>query len=183
MPPPPPPVVFQARVVNALRCENRPIAPPHSVRGSAAHPLRVRLDMRGVLLHPCNVSWCAQVDNRKEAFSNLTNQQAEALAARLVPPSSHAPPSSRSTPPHSPHPLLVLAIGGRFFFLFFTLGTGPRRFLSLKLSHTRVCGPQIRTRLSTTAHFCEVVVLTIGGRLSSPPRRQSVPRRRSARSR
>ena len=51
-------------------------------------------------------------------------------------------------------------------FLFFTLVTGPRRSLSLKLSDTRVYEPQIRARLGTTAHFCEVVVRT-----TLPPRR------------
>ena len=40
-----------------------------------------------------------------------------------------------------------------FFFFFFTLVTGPRRSLSLKLSDTRVCASQIRARLGTTAHF------------------------------
>ena len=45
-----------------------------------------------------------------------------------------------------------------FFFFFFTLVTGPRRSLSLKLSDTRVYAPQIRARLGTTAHFFEVVV-------------------------
>ena len=44
-----------------------------------------------------------------------------------------------------------------FFFFSFTLVTGPRRSLSLKLSDTRVYEPQIRARLGTTAHFCEVV--------------------------
>ena len=48
-----------------------------------------------------------------------------------------------------------------FFFFFFTLVTGPRRSLSLKLSDTRVYGPQIRARLGTTAHFFEVVVLKL----------------------
>ena len=48
-----------------------------------------------------------------------------------------------------------------FFFLFFTLVTGPRRSLILKLSDTRVYGPQIRARLGTTAHSCEVVVLKL----------------------
>ena len=43
----------------------------------------------------------------------------------------------------------------------FTLVTGPRRSLSLKLSDTRVYAPQIRARLGTTAHFCEVVVLKL----------------------
>jgi len=47
------------------------------------------------------------------------------------------------------------------FFVFFTLVTGPRRSLSLKLSDTRVYGPQIRARLGTTAHFCGVVVLEL----------------------
>ena len=39
---------------------------------------------------------------------------------------------------------------------FFTLVTGPRRSLSLQLSETRVYEPQIRARLGTTTHFCEV---------------------------
>jgi len=43
----------------------------------------------------------------------------------------------------------------RVFFFFFTLVTGPRRSLSLKLSDTRVYEPQIRARLGTTAHFCK----------------------------
>ena len=34
-----------------------------------------------------------------------------------------------------------------FFFFFFTLITGPRRFLSLKLSDTSGYEPQIRARL------------------------------------
>ena len=46
-------------------------------------------------------------------------------------------------------------------FFFFTLVTVPRRSLSRMLSDTRVCEPQIRARLGTTAHFCEVVVLTL----------------------
>jgi len=37
------------------------------------------------------------------------------------------------------------------FFFFFTLVTGPRRSLSLKLSDTSVYEPQIRARLGTTA--------------------------------
>ena len=44
------------------------------------------------------------------------------------------------------------------FFFFFTLVTGPRRSLSLKLSKTRVDEPQIRARLGTTAHLCKVIV-------------------------
>ena len=44
---------------------------------------------------------------------------------------------------------------------FFTLVTGPRRSLSLKLSHTRVYEPQIPARLVTTTHFCDVVVLRL----------------------
>ena len=43
--------------------------------------------------------------------------------------------------------------GGPYFFFFFTLVTGPRRSLSLKLSDTGVYEPQIRARLVTTAHF------------------------------
>ena len=34
-------------------------------------------------------------------------------------------------------------------FFFFTLVTGPRRFLSLKLSDTSVYEPQIRSRIGT----------------------------------
>ena len=40
-----------------------------------------------------------------------------------------------------------------FFFLLFTLVTGPRRSSSLKWSDARVYEPQIRARLVTTAHF------------------------------
>ena len=39
------------------------------------------------------------------------------------------------------------------FFFFFTLVTGARRSLNLKLSDTRVYEPQIRAHLGTTAHF------------------------------
>ena len=39
------------------------------------------------------------------------------------------------------------------FFFFFTLVTGPKRSLSLKLSDTRVDEPQIRACLGTTAPF------------------------------
>ena len=45
------------------------------------------------------------------------------------------------------------------FFFFFTLVTGPRRSLSLKLSDAIVYEPQIRAPLGTTAHLCKVVVL------------------------
>ena len=55
--------------------------------------------------------------------------------------------------------------GLRFFFcFFFTLVTGPRRSLSLKLSDTRVYEHQIR---GTTTHFCEVIVLEL--RAVRPP--------------
>jgi len=54
--------------------------------------------------------------------------------------------------------------GPHFFFFFVTLVTGPRKSLSLKLSDSRVYEPQLRARLGTTAHFCEVVVLKV------PPR-------------
>ena len=42
------------------------------------------------------------------------------------------------------------ARGRTLFFFFFTLVTGPRRALSLKLSDTRVYEPEIRTRLGRT---------------------------------
>ena len=42
------------------------------------------------------------------------------------------------------------------FLFFFTFVIDPRRSLSLKLSDARVNGPQIRARLVTTAHFCDV---------------------------
>jgi len=64
------------------------------------------------------------------------------------------------------HRLQLLPGSSAFFFLlFFTLGTGPRRSLSLKLIDTRVYAPQIRARLGTTAHFCRVE--TLSG--ASPP--------------
>ena len=52
----------------------------------------------------------------------------------------------------------VRTCDGIFLLFFFTLVTGPRRFLSLKLSDTGVYEPPVRARLGTTAHFCLVVV-------------------------
>ena len=52
-----------------------------------------------------------------------------------------------------------LGVHVAFFFFFSTLDTGPGRSLSLKLSDARVYEPQIRARLGTTAHLCEVVDL------------------------
>jgi hypothetical protein len=46
--------------------------------------------------------------------------------------------------------------GVLLFFLFLTLVTGPRRFLSLKLSYTRVCEPQIRARLSPVREWAQL---------------------------
>jgi len=64
----------------------------------------------------------------------------------------------------------TLSAGGAttFFLLFFTLVTGPRRSLNLKLSDTRVYAPQIRARLATTAHFCKAVALE----LTAVPKKQ-----------
>jgi len=62
----------------------------------------------------------------------------------------------------------------KVFVFFFTLLTGPRRSVSLKPSDTRVCEPQIRARLSTKAHFCEVVVLKLLRKV--PLRLPRVPR-------
>jgi len=83
------------------------------------------------------------------------------------------PPPSRTLYPE-PYPTRQSELPAFFFFFFtlvtgilllysrqvffFTLVTGPRRSLGLKLSDTRVYEPQIRARLGTTAHFCEVVV-------------------------
>jgi len=47
----------------------------------------------------------------------------------------------------------VMSATREFSFFFFTLVTGPRRSLSLKLSDARVYAPQIRARLGTTTHF------------------------------
>jgi len=52
--------------------------------------------------------------------------------------------------------------------LLYSLVTGPRRSLSLKLSDKRVYEPQIRARLGTAAHFCEVVVLKMRAVCLSP---------------
>ena len=45
-----------------------------------------------------------------------------------------------------------------------------REEASLKLSDIRVYEPQIRARLSNTAHFCEVVVQAAGKGRSEPHR-------------
>ena len=69
----------------------------------------------------------------------------------------------------------------RVFFFFFTLVTGPTRSLSLKLSDTRVYEPQIRARLGTTTHFCEVVGIDLevavddASRVHVPDRIQNLP--------
>ena len=80
------------------------------------------------------------------------------------------------TLPLSPIPNLLRSttltqLGGLFgdFFFFFTLVTGPRRSLSLKLNDTRVYEPQIRARLGTIAHFCKVVVGMTFSNTSPPP--------------
>ena len=44
---------------------------------------------------------------------------------------------------------------------FLTLVTGPRRSLSPELSDTGVYEPQVRARLVTAAHFCEVLVFKL----------------------
>jgi len=62
----------------------------------------------------------------------------------------------------------ALSPSHNFFFFFFTLVTGPRRSLGLKLSDTSVYAPQIRARLGTTAHFCRVVVLKLRAHLRTP---------------
>ena len=77
------------------------------------------------------------------------------------------PPYVLSRPRHPTHNRSVPT--SHSFFLFFTLVSGPRRSLSLKLSDTRVYEPQIRARLGTTAHFCEVVVLKLRAVPSTPP--------------
>ena len=43
-------------------------------------------------------------------------------------------------------------------FFFFTLVTGPRRSLSLKLSDTRVYEPQMRARLGTTRDLASLLL-------------------------
>ena len=48
-----------------------------------------------------------------------------------------------------------------YTFFLYTLVTGPRRSLCLKLSDTRVYEPHIRARLGTASHFFEVVVLIL----------------------
>ena len=74
----------------------------------------------------------------------------------------HGSPESRKPKPESAGLERVLALTPSTLLLFFiTLVAGPRRSLSLTLSDTRVYEPQIRARLGTTAHFCEVVVLKL----------------------
>jgi len=106
-------------------------------------------------------------------------------AARFPPP----PPPRMMLPPPPPARMMLPALCGStatssaaasasatgFILLLFsfTLVTGPRRSLGLKLSDTRVYEPQIRARLGTTAHFCEVVVLKL--RAVPPPARMMRP--------
>ena len=69
--------------------------------------------------------------------------------------------------------------GGSFsFFVFFTLVTGPRRSLSLKLSDTRVYAPQIQggSRPLWLAWSCPSQGVRGGGALSqAPPRTPPAP--------
>ena len=65
------------------------------------------------------------------------------------------------------------------FFFFFTLVTGPRRSLSLKLSDTKVYEPQIRARLGNH----NTTILVIGSKLVCPtvpniqaPHTQNIPK-------
>jgi len=60
-------------------------------------------------------------------------------------------PAARTRCPLNPEPLLS--------FFFFTLVTGPRRSLSLKLSGTRVYEPPIRAR-------CRAAVVSLGAVLA-----------------
>jgi len=63
----------------------------------------------------------------------------------------HPAPYTLHPTPYTPHPTPLMrcarsSLGGaRQCFFFFTLVTGPRRSLSLKLRDTRVYQPQIRT--------------------------------------
>ena len=45
------------------------------------------------------------------------------------------------------------------YFFFFTLFTGPRSSMSLKLGDESVQEPDIQARLGTTAHLCKAVDL------------------------
>ena len=64
---------------------------------------------------------------------------------------------------------------GSLFFFFFTLVTGPRKSLSLKLSDARVYEPQIRARLGTAASGCTRI--TVHPTSAPQQRRSEVPRR------
>jgi hypothetical protein len=74
--------------------------------------------------------------------------------------SSNIPSALRSTSRPTTHPasgfgLRDSGLGVLLPLLLLYSLTGPRRSLSLKLSDTRIYGPQIRARLVTTAHFCK----------------------------
>ena len=62
------------------------------------------------------------------------------------------------------------AVKKYFGFFFFTLVTGPRRSVSLKLSETGVYEPQIRGLLVATTHLCEGVVASAAGHSPFPSR-------------
>ena len=81
----------------------------------------------------CSTEWVSEAHVRCRVSHSLRGTRREG-----GPPGS-CPPSCRHRRP------------SRRLLFFFTLVTGPRRSLSLKLSDTRVYAPQMRARLGTTA--------------------------------
>ena len=81
---------------------------------------------------------------------------------------SSSPEKSRSRMQGPGGALFLMGEVPLYFFFFFTLVTGPRRSLSLKLCDTRVYEPYIRARLGTTgvrfAIAGEIAVKAAGGR-------------------
>ena len=86
---------------------------------------------------------------RVRISSTAVTQNPQPLSRKHTPRYTNG--STRSVSGDPPAPV--------FFSLFLTLVSGPRRSLRLKLNDARVCEPQIRARLGTTAHFCKLVVL------------------------
>ena len=88
---------------------------------------------------------------RVEGSVEMTIQETDLVPKVMAEPARIEPSTILLAPSVAAVPGAGLSVEGQYLFLFFfTLVTGPRRSLSLKLSDTRVYEPQIRVRLVAT---------------------------------